>query len=243
MLGPMARLVNLADVQQFAAINLTSDPGHVAGPVVVPSCAKIILHWLTEDGKGGNNVLFGRYSGAFSGSVTQANAIMTALSTGAQWTALAAFFAGTGGLNYVQILDVNTPNNTGIQSIVSGSTGSSASPALPNEVALVGTLRTAKTGPQNRGRMFVPGWATNALGAGNVAAAAAVTAYGNWLATITGALAGSGYTWVIGQPHRAAYTSPKTGRVFPERLATSTVITSAVVRDNHWDTQRRRGLK
>jgi hypothetical protein len=90
--------------------------------------------------------------------------------------------------------------------------------------------------------MYIPNWTADAAGGGGVALAAAVTALQNWANTITGALAGQGYTWVIGQPARNGYTG-STGTQHPARAASSQVVTSASVRDAHWDSQRRRGLK
>lgn len=237
-----SRIVPLDNFQQFAAVNLLSDPGHIAGPIVIPSCAQITINWANASGRGAHNVLYGRYSGAFAGNTAQANSIMTALSTGGAWTALAAFLATTTTLAGVSIRDVNTPNAPLITSTNAAVPGTSASPEMPDEVAAVITLRTSFTGPAYRGRMYVPGWATNALAAGNVIAAAAVTALNSWGGTIAGALAAGTYTWVLGQPARAQYTG-STGRVHPARAAQSTTIAQTVVRDNHWDTQRRRGLK
>ena len=74
----MARLINLANVQQFTAINLTLDPGDTGGPVVVPQCAQIVLNWTLADGRLGHNVLYGRYSGGFAGTAAQATAPGTA---------------------------------------------------------------------------------------------------------------------------------------------------------------------
>lgn len=237
-----SRIVNLANFEQFTAINVLADPGHIGGPYIVPNAAQISLFWTLEDGKTGHNVLVGRYSGAFSGTQAQANSMATALTTGGAWTALAAFMPTTTIFSGVQIRDVNTGNNPAIGSSGVTAAGTSASPAIPNEVAAVITERTAKAGPQNRGRIYVPGWATNAMGAGNVVAAAAVTALGNWAQTIPTALAAQGYTLVIGQPARAAYVG-STGTSHAARAATSQPVTSLLVRDNHWDSQRRRGLK
>jgi len=74
-------------------------------------------------------------------------------------------------------------------------------------------------------------------------AAAAVTALGTWATdSLLQALEDQGYTPVIGQKARAAYTGT-TGTQHPARPAGSEVITSATVKDNHWDTQRKRGLR
>lgn len=236
------RVINLANLQQFTAVNLSSDPGEIGGPVQIPQAAQFSILWGLDDGKFGHSVFYGRYNGGFAGTAAQVNAILAALTTGGTWTALAAFLSTTSGLSGLSVRDVNTINQPVIPNTTGGAPGTSASPALPCETALALTFRTAKTGPQNRGRMFVPGWATNALGAGNVASAAAVTALQNWGQVLSTALAAQGYTFVIGQRARAAYTGA-TGTDHPARAATTTQITTISVRDNHWDSQRRRGLR
>jgi len=240
----MPRYVNLANLQQFAAVNLTLDPGAVGGPVVIPSCAQIVLYWGLSNGVVAHNVLYGRYAGAFAGTPAQATAILTAMTSGATWTALAAFLAPTVALAGLHIRDVNTPDQAIIlNGTPRSSPGTSAGTALPDEVAAVITMLTAKTGPSNRGRAYIPGWANNASGTGGVIAAGAVTALGNWATSnLLGALSANGYVPVIGQKARVAYTGV-TGTLHPARPAGSTTITSAVVKDNHWDTQRKRGLR
>ena len=235
-------LVNLSTLTQFSAVNLTSDPGAVGGPVIIPQCAQIVINGTLESGHTFHIVTYGKYTGTFAGTPAQATAIITALTSGAQWTALAAFFATTNAFNSVTIRDVNVRDQPLIASTAGGALGTSASPSMPNEVALVITLRTAKVGRGNRGRMFVPAWATNALGAGNVAAAAAVTALQNWANTIGGIYQAQGYQAVLGQKQRLEYTSPK-GVHHDARPAFGLPITQWQVRDNHWDTVRKRGLK
>lgn len=237
-----SRVVNLANFEQFTAINLLADPGHIGGPTIAPNVAEIRLNFALEDTKSAHCVLHGRYSSAFAGSLAQCNAIFAALSTGGSWTALAAFLATTTQFTGVSIRDINSAGNPYLSSNTAAVPGTSASPSLPNEVALVASLGTAKTGPGNRGRFYLPGWATNALGAGNVAAAAAVTAFNTWQTLILPAFSAQGYTWVIAQPARAAYVG-STGTSHPARPAGSAPVTTTITRDNHWDSQRRRGLK
>ena len=236
-------IVRLDTAQQFLAINVLSDPGAIGGPYIVPQCARISLFFNQESGKAGKIILVGRYAGGFAGTPAQAQSILTALNTGAQWTALAAFLPTSTALNNVGIQNVAIAGQPVITATTGGGgAGTSASPSLPNEVAAVITKRTALVGKANRGRMYFPGWATNALGAGNVIAAAAVTALQNWANTVNAALSAQGYTHVIGQPARNAYTG-STGTPHPARAATSVDVTALQVRDNHWDSQRRRGLK
>jgi hypothetical protein len=240
----MARLVSLDTFQQMAAINVLTDPGAIAGPIVVPSCTQVILRWALTDGKIGHCVLYGRFTGTFGLTQASANTLHNTLTTGGPWSALAPFIAPTASLAGVSFRNVDVPNQALIDSNTAAVPGTSTGTALPDENAVAVTLRTALTGPSFRGRYYVPGWATNAVGAGNVVAAAAVTALGNWSVNTVGpAISQAGLVWVLGLQERAAYTSPLTGRVFPHRAATSVNITSSVVKDNHWDSQRKRGLK
>lgn len=236
-------LYRLDQLQPFQAINLLTDPGAIGGPVVVPSCTQVVITWNLTNGRQGKNVMYGRYSGAFSLTPANATSFMTTLTTGANWTALAAHLASTASLASVSFRDVNTPNNGYVTSTGSAAPGTSSGTAVPDEVAAVITLRTAKTGQSNRGRIYVPGWATTALAAGGVMAAAAVTALTNWAnGPLAAAFGPIGLVHVLGQPARQAYTGA-TGTDHPARAATSTAVTGYVIRDNHWDSMRRRGLK
>lgn len=237
-----SRFLSLDQVQQFTAIKITSDPGGLGGPVQVPQCAQITLDWTLDGGKIAHNVLYGRYSGGFTATQTTASQIFAALNSGAAWTEMATHLSVDTSFSGVSIRDVNTPNQALVTSLGAAVAGTAPAAALPNEVALVVTLRTAQTGRSNRGRMFIPGWAAGETQNGNIASAFVVSTLGTWAASIASALSGAGFTWVIGQRERAAYTG-STGTQHPARAANSVPITSTVVRDNHWDSQRRRGLK
>ncbi len=238
----MRRTIDISSLQTFTAVNLLSDPGELGGPLIIPQCAQITLGWTLTGGHTAHNVMYGRYSGGFHGTVAEANAILTALITGSGWTGLAAGLAPTTGLASVTIRDVNTANQALITSSAGGAGGAGTAPALPAEVALVATLRTALTGRANRGRIYIPGWASSAVIVGDLVSAGLVTALTTWASTIPAAFAGSGYTLVIGQRARAAYTG-LTGTQHPARPAGSVPVTQLVCRDNHWDSQRKRGFK
>jgi hypothetical protein len=237
-----SRVINLANFDQFTAINVLSDPGLDPTPHVIPFGIEILVDWFLENGKGAHNVLCGSRTDGLGVTQAQANAIFTALSTGAAWTALAAFLSSTTNLTNVSMRDLRAFNQPVISSNLPQVLGTSASPTLPSEVALAATFRTALVGPGNRGRMYVPGWATNALATGNVVAPAAMTALQNWLNTIPTALAAQGYTFCLRQPSRVGYTG-ETGKIHAARPAGTLPIITQTVRDNHWDSQRRRGLK
>lgn len=236
------RIVNLSNLQQFTAVNLSVDPGEIGGPVVVPQAAQITISWGLADLKTVHNVLYGRYVGLFAGTVAQANSILTALSSGAQWTALASHLSSAAQIAGVSIRDVNSANQPVIASNIGGQLGTGLATQLPSETALVVTKRTALAGRQNRGRMYLGGWASDSTIAGDVASAAVVTALQNWANTIASILSAQGYTHCLGLKARSAYTG-STGTSIPGRPAHTVDITAMLVRDNHWDSQRRRGLK
>jgi hypothetical protein len=91
--------------------------------------------------------------------------------------------------------------------------------------------------------MYLPAFATNALATGNTIAPAVITAVDAWLLTINPAFTAQGYTLCLALPARNDYTSPITGRHFDARPKETPSITSISVHDNHWDSQRRRGLR
>jgi len=237
-----SRIVNLANFQQFTAINLLSDPGIIPGPVVIPNAIKIMLVWTLTDGKTARNVLYGAITGAVTPGVALADSLFTSLKGQASFAPLMGFIIPTTSFARVEVQDVRSADLPIFASTGAAAPGTGTGTALPDEVALVLTLRTANIGPGNRGRLYQMGWATNALGAAGVVAAGAVTALGNWGGGIATAIGANGMSWALGLRARAAYTGT-TGRQHPARPASAETLTTFLVRDNHWDSQRRRGLK
>lgn len=236
-------IVRVDQLQQFAAVNILSDPGAVGGPVVIPFGVQVLLTWNLTDGKQGHNVLYARAATTPNPSVAQAQAIFAALSSGAQWTAMALRMSTTFSFASVTLTSVHSAGLPSFVSTGSAVAGTSATSALPNEMAICVTLRTNLRGASNRGRMFVPGWDTTQVTSANVIAPGAVTDLAAWANTIKGALSAQGLTWAIGQRQRLEYVG-NTGTTHPARAANVNVdVQSAIVRDNRWDSQRRRGLR
>lgn len=237
------RLIRLDSLEQFAAVKVVSDGGAIGGKVKIPSAVQVTYVWALSGGKTAHCVLYGRYAGTFSMTSATATAALQALTTGAAWTALAAHIAPTAQLGSLFLRDVNEVDKPIIQATAGTAPGTSTGTALPDETAVCITFQTAFAGPSGRGRIYIPGWATTALGTGNVIAAAAVTALGNWATTnIANSFAAMSATHVLGLQERAAYTGT-TGTQHPARPATTRDVTARIVKDNHWDTQRRRGLR
>lgn len=237
------RVVRLDSLEQFAAVNLTSDPGYDPDIRTIPSCAEVRINWSLTDGKTAHNVLHCSYNGTPAFTTAVAQTVFAAISTGAQWTALAGFLAPTCSLSSVTITDIRSNVGLAFNSTGSAVPGTSAGTAMPDEVALVTRLNTNTRGKSGRGRAYQPGWASNALGTAGVVAPGAVTALTNWYTVAVNSAIGLNIgAVVIGLHSRKAYTSPITGKNFPARAPTTLPVTGYTV-DNHWDTQRPRGLK
>lgn len=238
----MVRIIALDSLQQFAAVNLLADLGLIAGQKIVTNCATVTLRFNLASGKVGHVVLGGRYTPPFAVTVAQTQAVFAALSTGGAWTTLATFLSPQTTFAGVDIRNIHLKDQPIISSTGAAVPGTSTGTDMPNEIALAISLKTGLTGPRYRGRAYIPGWATNSLGTTNLVAAGAVNALGSWAGTIQAALAQASLVWCLALPARNAYTSPKTGTHFDARPAETPSITQTVV-NNHWDTQRRRGLK
>jgi len=199
--------------------------------------------WVLPTGVAAYNVTHARYTPPFPGTTTMADNLSIALQNLFTSAALPQWFPTNTTLAGVDLRDINQAN----QPLINRSTGAqvvgtSTSLPMPTEVAIALTLRTALTGQSNRGRIFIPGWAANAAAVGAVIAPLLMTDLATFANGLRGVYTGQGLTLVIAQPARNGYTSPTTGRVHPARSATSIDVANVVVRDNHFDTVRRRGL-
>lgn len=239
----MSPLVRLDTLQQFQAVNLLLDQGHIPGPVVIPQTMAIVLVWQLMDQKTAHNVLHARYPGTFPGSVAMANTLLASISANLTSSGLTLSLNPFTNLNMVWLRDINTAGQPFILSDPVDHFGTAGGTALPDEASVCLTLRTSMAGPGHRGRFYVPGFASDAMGSGNTIAAPTVTSAGTWGTAVRTSINAQGVTHVLALPERAGYTSIRTGRVHPPRPAGTQDITRVECRDNHWDTQRRRGLK
>lgn len=237
------RIVNLADLQSFTAVELLSDPGHDPVPKPIPFCMEIRLDWALPDAKTGHNVLHGRFVTAFPGTVALANAIKAAMVNAWSTSGIDAYLSNNLVLNSVSLRDLSVLNSLYIISTSAPTTvGLDTALGLPLETALVITERTAISGPGGRGRIYLTGFTQTALSVGNVVNPAVMPLASQLALNIQTAINANSSTMCLRLPSRVGYTG-KTGRVHPPRDATTADVIKVEVRDNHWDSQRRRGLK
>jgi len=236
------RVIDLSNFPTFQAINLLTDPGYDRADHVIPNCIQVVLNWSLEDGKLAHNVLHGRVTASFTPTAPVATAIFNGLTASLTSSTMLATLATTTSFTGVTLRDLRVANMPLVSSTGAAVPGTLAGEALPNEVAAVITLRTAFAGRSARGRIYTMGFGVGVTAPGNVIASNVVTSIGNWANSIPTVFTSQGLTFCLGLPHRLAYVSAA-GTPHAERLATTLDVTSQTVRDNHWDSQRRRGLK
>src|SRR5262245_31673743 len=139
-------IIPIERLQQFAAVNVLSDPGAVAGPKLAPNCVQVTLVWHLTDGKEGRVVLHYRYPPPFTGTVANANTFHSEVVSSLTGRGLDPLMPLTGEFFQVILRDINTKEQAEIMSNLAPHAGTSVSTALPDEVAAVLTKRTALPG-------------------------------------------------------------------------------------------------
>lgn len=221
-----------------------ADPGHIAGAVYIPNCIAVRLHWKLPNGKKAYNVLHARYATPPAFNQTNVNALFTAITTGFTASGIAGRLDTETSLTNVGLRDMRqdvggfgfgewVSNNAG----VAGSTAGGA--PYPAQIAFVVSLKTGRAGQAGRGRVYIPGFNTNAADTdGNPQSGTAQDCV-DFVTAVSQALTDSSYTLALGHPARAAYTGAG-GANHPARAAEAVPVTGITYLNLVWDTQRLR---
>jgi hypothetical protein len=214
------------------------DAGNIPGPKTAPQVIEVMLFWQTAAGRFYRTAASGSYTGTFAVTVAVANNIFSPIASG--FTTNLASLQPTGYLlHHLTIRDMTAATNPIVASTAAAVAGSSASPAMPQNVALVLTEQVNVRGRGAKGRMYIPNWATNADAGAGVATAATQTALNAFGTALFNALTGAALTPCVPKPARAEYIGVAGTHHLP-RAATSVAVTAYVCQDIVWDTQRRR---
>jgi hypothetical protein len=235
------RIINLSQATTFQAVEISDDPGRIPGKHAIPNCVQIKLQWGQVDGIEATNVLHARYVPPFSPTPTIAEAVHQALAALFTSAGLEAFWPSGSSFFNVSLRDLNTLDQPEVPGTPGAMLGTSTQGPIPNEMAAVLTEQTGQTGPGSRGRIYLPNWAANAVASSGVIDPALMTALTAVANGLIGALLPSGLNLALALPARAAYTGI-TGATHPARIDQTMDVSAVVVRDNTWDSQRRRGL-
>lgn len=211
-------------------------PGFVAKANVVTA----ILHW-TYHGITGENVIDCRVAASYTPNGSLVNTLNTAIigtfSVGAFDTVLAPTTVYTG----VGLRDMRTEGGAEILSTNGTHTGAGTGIGAPNQVAICVSKRTAMAGKFFRGRLYVGGLADSIMIATGLIDDTVATIVQNWATALASALTTNSLIPAI---HSPAYPERPShapgGGLLPPHPETLTDITTWIVRDRRYDTQRRR---
>lgn len=215
------------------------DPGRIPGAVIIPSVFQVRLGWTLGNTKLVHNVMHVQVSDGFTITPADLDALLASMTSGGLFTAVSAFMSTQISVTSLDVRDIRTANNALIESGTIAVTGADGTDPLPPEVAFVLTLRTLFAGQGFRGRIYLPGWSTNALDTGGFAKAAMASAAVDWVNDWKALFLGNGMTLCVAQPARQAYVG-ETGVSHPARDAASFRVEDIVARDLVFDSQRRR---
>lgn len=216
-----------------------SSPGYVRGPLVIPNTVQMRLLWTLPNGRAATNVLHASVADDVHPSLALANALFDGIAALAELTTYAGYLSSDTSLMHVDLRDLRSEHLGLYESEGSPVPGTSADPALPEEVAFVISLRTGLTGAAHRGRIYLPGMASNALDSAGHADAGFVAAALAFVQAMNAVMIINALELGVGHRGHASYTNRLGDTVPAEAAGTDPVITIAA-RDNVFDSQRRR---
>jgi|SRR5262252_94020 len=209
-------------------------PGFVPSPETV----RVLLHW-TLHGRPELNVFHGHFATVGPLNPASAQNIFNAIAASAVSSGYFAGLATTVSLISVGVIDLRTQGVPEVRSTGTAVAGTDVSPALPDQVSFVYTLRTARTGRSHRGRVYSFGWGTDNVLATGEANASTATAGRTWFLSLRTAMNGEGMPMAIRSPALPVRPS-KPGGDLPAKAYEITEVTDIEIRDHIFDTNRRR---
>lgn len=200
--------------------------------LIVPNAGQLRLIWSLGGALYALNVLGVVNTGAVAITQALTNTIGTAIKSALTSSTLGANIHTTVALANVGLRDVRSANTAEFLDSGGATAGTATGDVLPPQTAIVVTLRTAQAGRSFRGRVYLCGFAEASNATGGTSALG--TAPVGFVTAIKSALVTSGLDLgVLSRPAPLA-APPRAGFITP--------VTSIVMRDTVWDTQRRRAV-
>jgi hypothetical protein len=186
----------------------------------------------------GHCITHARNQGTFVPSTTIATTLFNNLA-GAWNTNLASFVSTSANFLNVSVRDMSALTNPSFVSTPAAAPGTSASPALPPQTAIVLSGKTGSRGKGFNARVYLPGWATNADAGGGTIAAGLQTGLNSFGSAVLAQYNAQALTFAVAHPKRQTYTGV-TGTVHPERPAATVDVVTLSLKDVVFDTVRSR---
>jgi hypothetical protein len=216
------------------------DGGHIKGAQPCPNVCEIKCVGTGANGKRNTFTLHGFFSGASPVNQTLAGQLWTSISTA--WNSnLAPQMVPAATFTAVEIRDMTLPTNPVFVGTGTALVGTGTPPAVAPENAIVLTEDVQKRGRGLKGRIYLGGWSNTADAGNGVISAGASGAATGFATALFAAVSGAGLTPCVAELPRQAYTG-LTGTTHQQRAADHPPVSTYRLRNNEWDTQRRRGL-
>jgi hypothetical protein len=210
----------------------------MAGFVVSPNTVRVLVHSSFE-GRPQLNVFHAEYvlAGPLSPNISESvwTALKASLTGNGVDAAMSTQFEWTG----VGCIDLRGPNFPEITSTSAALVGTNVANALSPQNAVVVTLRTGKSGRSFRGRSYVYGFCVDGMTASGGIATVAEAGALNFVNSVKAAMAGQSLTMAIRSPALPERPS-KPGGTLPAKDYSIEPVSTQLVRDLIWDTNRRR---
>ena len=217
------------------------DGGHIKGAANVPSVVEIRQIISTPDGVAASNTFHGFYTGAAPNIATVAAALFTSLSNA--WVVnLGPHMDSATVFERVECRDMTDHTLPVFIGTGTPVAGGDATGTLPGEMAAVLTENVNVRGKGAKGRVYLGGWGATANATGGVISAPTVAAINAYGTAVFNAITAQALTPCVAKVHRQQYIS-LTGATLQDRPAGHANVLTYTSRDNHWDSQRKRGLK
>lgn len=212
----------------------------VGGPIVIPNCAECKFLY-TQGGMNVTNVLHGNLTAAGPLNPGIAESIFSAVKANAAtttwFTHLHTGFEFVG----VEVKDLRTANQPGIESSGLSLSGTAADAAIPQDAALCVTLKTAFSGKGFFGRTYLGGLTIAAQADSRHFVSTLGPPAIAFMNALNSAMTAQGLPWVVAQRALLANTNPAAPPHQQQpRPAGVVPIVQAHVTDFRIDSQRRR---
>jgi len=210
------------------------------GPVVIPNCAEVKFIY-SQGGMNITNVLHGNLTAAGPLNPSVAESIFSAVKANTATTTWFGLLHTGFSFTRVEVKDLRTANQPGLESTGLPLAGTGAGAAAPQDCALCVTLKTAFSGKGFFGRTYLGGLTVNELAdSRHWAGTISVPAIG-FMNAMNSAMTAQGLPWVVAQRALQANTDPAAPPHQQQpRPAGVVPITQAAITDLRIDSQRRR---
>lgn len=227
-------------MSQAAVSTRKVDGGKIKGAQACPSTIEIQVKQTGSNGKSANFTCHAQYATTPPSLTTLATALWNSIS-GAWGTNLAPQMHPNSQITAVWVRDMANVNNPIVVGSGAAIVGTGTGNPLPAEVAIVITENIIKRGKGLKGRMYLSGFVDTASGTTGQISAAGMAAAGGFATALFAAITAQSLTPCVAEVARQQYVG-LTGTTHLARVAAPVGVTQYVVRNNEFDTQRRRGI-